>query len=56
MRIGADIPIDLDINAEAEFAASAEEYGFDDAWVAEISDPNAFVALSAAGTLFPSDS
>jgi probable F420-dependent oxidoreductase len=48
MRIGADVPMDLDLGAQADFVAWAEEYGFDDAWVAEISDPDAFVALSAA--------
>jgi probable F420-dependent oxidoreductase len=48
MRIGADVPMELDIHAQAAFVAWAEEHGFDDAWVAEISDPDAFVALSAA--------
>lgn len=47
MSVGADMPMDLDIRAMAEFAAWAEEQGFDDVWVAEISDPDAFVALSA---------
>jgi probable F420-dependent oxidoreductase len=48
MRIGADIPMELDIHGEADFVAWAEEHGFDDAWIAEISDPDAFVALAAA--------
>lgn len=50
MRIGADVPTDLDIQDQAEFVAWAEEHGFDDAWVAEISDPDAFVTLSAAAS------
>jgi len=48
MRIGADVPMDLDLHAQSDFVAWAEQQGFDDAWVAEISDPDAFVALSAA--------
>lgn len=48
MRIGADIPMDLDIHGQAEFVEWAEDHGFDDVWIAEISDPDAFVALSAA--------
>lgn len=48
IRVGADMPMDLDIRAMAEFAAWAEAHGFDDTWVAEISDPDAFVAMSAA--------
>jgi probable F420-dependent oxidoreductase len=48
MRIGADIPMELDIHGEADFVVWAEENGFDDVWIAEISDPDAFVALAAA--------
>lgn len=48
MRIGADVPMDLKLHAQAEFVAWSEAQGFDDVWVAEISDPDAFVALSAA--------
>jgi probable F420-dependent oxidoreductase len=48
MRIGADVPMELDLHELADLVAWAEGQGFDDAWVAEISDPDAFVALSAA--------
>jgi probable F420-dependent oxidoreductase len=51
MRIGADIPMDWDIHRMAEFVAWAEENGFDDVWIAEISDPDALVALSAAAAV-----
>lgn len=51
MRIGADIPMELELHEQAEFVAWAESQGFDDAWAAEISDPDAFVALSATAAL-----
>jgi len=51
MRIGADIPMEWDIQGMATFVAWAEEHGFDDVWIAEISDPDALVALSAAAAV-----
>jgi probable F420-dependent oxidoreductase len=48
MRIGADVPIEPDVRGQAAFIGRVEELGFDDAWVAEISDPDAFVVCAAA--------
>jgi probable F420-dependent oxidoreductase len=40
----------LPLEEKLELAVWAEEHGFDDAWLAEISDPDAFVTLGVAAT------
>jgi probable F420-dependent oxidoreductase len=47
-RLGFELPSDLPIRERAALARWAEERGFEDAWTPEISDPNAFVILTAA--------
>jgi probable F420-dependent oxidoreductase len=47
-RLGMEIPDGLSITERAELARWAEDRGFEDAWTAEITDPNAFVILTAA--------
>lgn len=47
-RLGIELPGDLPIRERAALARWAEERGFEDAWTPEISDPNAFVILTAA--------
>lgn len=47
MRIGAQLPTTASIADRVEMAVWAEANGFDDAWTAEIADPDAFVVLAA---------
>jgi probable F420-dependent oxidoreductase len=47
-RLGIELPGDLTIRERAALATWAEQRGFEDAWTPEISDPNAFVILTAA--------
>lgn len=47
-RLGFELTDVGSIRDRAELARWAEERGFDDAWAAEITDPDAFVILSAA--------
>ena len=47
-RLGMELPGTLTIRERAALARWAEERGFEDAWTPEISDPNAFVVLTAA--------
>ena len=41
---------DLSLEEKLDLAVWADENGFDDAWLAEISDPDAFVTLAVAAT------
>lgn len=47
-RIGFELTDHGTIRDRAELAQWAEERGFEDAWTAEITDPDAFVVLAAA--------
>lgn len=47
-RLGFEITDAGDIASRAELARWGEARGFDDAWTAEITDPDAFVVLTAA--------
>lgn len=49
-RLGFEIPTDLPIDDKLELCAWAEERGFDDAWLAEVSDPDPFVTLGVAAS------
>jgi probable F420-dependent oxidoreductase len=49
-RLGLELVGDLSLAEKLELCDWADEHGFDDAWLAEISDPDAFVALGVAGT------
>lgn len=47
-RLGINVSADLSVREQAALALWAEERGFDDFWVAEVSDPDAFVVATAA--------
>jgi probable F420-dependent oxidoreductase len=47
-RLGINVSPDLSIHDQVELAVWAEESGFDDFWIAEVSDPDAFVVATAA--------
>lgn len=47
-RLGVELMGPLSLAEKVDLAAWAEEAGFDDAWLAEITDPDAFVTLGVA--------
>jgi probable F420-dependent oxidoreductase len=49
-RLGLELPGDLSLEEKLELAVWAEQHGFDDAWLAEISDPDGFITLGVAAT------
>jgi probable F420-dependent oxidoreductase len=49
-RLGLELPGALSLEEKLDLCAWADEHGFDDAWLAEISDPDAFVTLGVAAT------
>jgi probable F420-dependent oxidoreductase len=46
-RLGINVSADPSIRDQAAMATWAEEHGFDDFWIAEVSDPDAFVVATA---------
>jgi probable F420-dependent oxidoreductase len=49
-RLGLELPGDLPLDEKLELVVWAESHGYEDAWLAEISDPDAFVTLGVAAT------
>jgi alkanesulfonate monooxygenase SsuD/methylene tetrahydromethanopterin reductase-like flavin-dependent oxidoreductase (luciferase family) len=47
-RLGVNVCPELNIRDQTELAVWAEEHGSDDFWIAEVSDPDAFVVATAA--------
>jgi probable F420-dependent oxidoreductase len=50
-RLGVELVGGLTLAQKLELCAWADAHGFEDAWLAEITDPDAFVALGAAAGL-----
>lgn len=48
VRFGVNASADLSILDQAALAAWAEQHGFDDFWISEASDPDAFIVATAA--------
>jgi probable F420-dependent oxidoreductase len=47
-RLGVELAGDLSLAEKLDLCAWADSHGFDDAWMAEITDPDAFATLGAA--------